>query len=475
MKTLNAQLVASSLAVLVLTGTIGIAQAQLLSAYDGDEPGLRSWVTEVDNGTFVGGPFSAGEALASDQSTGRVFQSSGSRILTLELVGDNEFRTVTNVPATYPTEGKNFRGIQSLAYGNDRLYAYNLQRTASIDPPSGLYEINESTGEATLLLPGETLPIPDGGFFSGMTFDPNDRILYILIRTGLANDESGYSIHSLHPDTGHTELVVQFAYSQFNSAFDGLAFGEGRLFITAGNRGDMAVFETVGGRFDETLPSPRRFGNGPGGSTFASFLQRFIDGPGGVLDPPRNFSAFYTNGVVRLSVASNFATNFAFNTFYRGLSPEGPFETLPSDIDSSVNTGLTYFYFATATNTSGQESEPTRTVSVSIPAAYPEAALSVKRVVARTKTNKKGRIQGRGVVTVVDGSGNPVRNVVVTASFSGDFDETASAVTNQKGRAVVKTSTRIDQSKSFSFCIESLEKAGFGYDPAGNLRTCASR
>ena len=81
---------------------------------------------------------------------------------------------------------------------------------------------------------------------------------------------------------------------------------------------------------------------------------------------------------------------------------------------------------------------------------------------------------GWAIFFVGDSNGDPVRNVVVTATFTGAFSETASAVTNRKGRAVVKTSMRIDGLEPFTVCVGSLEKVDFGYDPAGNAQTCAS-
>ena len=94
------------------------ADAQLLSAYDGDEPGPRSWVTDVENGSFVGGPLSRAEALASDESTSRIFATSGRSVTTLKLVADDDFRTVASASVT-TANGTSFGNIRRLAYGNE--------------------------------------------------------------------------------------------------------------------------------------------------------------------------------------------------------------------------------------------------------------------------------------------------------------------------------------------------------------------
>lgn len=69
---------------------------------------------------------------------------------------------------------------------------------------------------------------------------------------------------------------------------------------------------------------------------------------------------------------------------------------------------------------------------------------------------------------------SPVENVVVTGTFSGACNQTASAVTNTKGRAVVTTSTRIDSVQPFTLCVESLEHVGASCDSSNNGEICDS-
>ncbi len=456
------------------------ADAQLLSAYDGDEPGPRSWITDVTEGNFVGGPLPRAEALASDQSTNRIFASSGRSITTLELVAVDDFNTVSSAPVT-TADGTTFRSIRSLAYRNGTLYAYN-SGTASSTPPGGIYAVDASSGRASLRLEQALLPVPAGGLFSGMTVDPATNTLYVLIRdSGPSTAIRRYSIHALDPDTGASQLVVQFPENQFAASFDGLAFGNGKFYMTMGNiPRPIGVYNLATGQIEPSLPNPPRFGNGPGGATYAEFLVAFQDGPGERIPAPSGVSAFNSSAGVFVNWTAIRETNLAFVTVFRAVSPDGPFTPIAQVsgndyLDRDTERGTTYFYFLTVTDTSGRESEPSRSVNVTTPGAEPTAdTLSVDRIDARARTNRKGKMQGRGIVFVADGKGHGVSDVVVTGTFTGDFTGTVTALTNSRGRAVLKSLKRLPDATSFTICVEELKRVGFEYEESLNVSTCDS-
>ena len=83
-------------------------------------------------------------------------------------------------------------------------------------------------------------------------------------------------------------------------------------------------------------------------------------------------------------------------------------------------------------------------------------------------------MQGRAVVFVVDDAGKRVKGATVTGTFSGAYSGSRSAVTNTKGRAVVKSANRIDSVRPFAFCVDGLEAQGFPYNASANGETCDS-
>ncbi|MEM9166566.1 MAG: dockerin type I domain-containing protein [Planctomycetota bacterium] len=251
---------------------------QLVSAYDGDEPGPRSWVTDVcdlDNALdSPAGPFGGVEALAADNTTGRLFGSSGSGVTTIQALGNGEFSGLGSA-GLRDTEGRRFRDLNSLAFGRGRLFGLNFQRNAGFgDPPTGLYEIDPSTGASSLLLDEDALTFaglpcfssPSQSCLSGLAFDSDRDRLYLGVRTA-ANEQA---IISIDPDTGDSTL---FRLGQI--PFDGLAYGDGSLYLTTGS-GLISVIDVSTNALTGQFTGPRRFGNGRGGSTFLSSLA--VDG-----------------------------------------------------------------------------------------------------------------------------------------------------------------------------------------------------
>ncbi len=108
------------------------------------------------------------------------------------------------------------------------------------------------------------------------------------------------------------------------------------------------------------------------------------------------------------------------------------------------------------------------------PPAPSLSEVSVSRLVLKAQTNRKGRVQGRAVVLVVDDVGNRIEGATVTGTFSGAYTGSGSAVTNAKGRAVVKSGNRTGTVQPFAFCVDDLQVQGFRYNAAANGETCDS-
>lgn len=75
-------------------------------------------------------------------------------------------------------------------------------------------------------------------------------------------------------------------------------------------------------------------------------------------------------------------------------------------------------------------------------------------------------------VTIVDEGGQPVANATVSGTFSGDISDSASAVTDSNGVAVVKSNKTKGGISSFTFCVDNVTHATFNYDSGANVETC---
>ncbi len=66
-------------------------------------------------------------------------------------------------------------------------------------------------------------------------------------------------------------------------------------------------------------------------------------------------------------------------------------------------------------------------------------------------------------------------NATVTGQFTGNYNETCSAVTNSSGVAVIDTATAIKlKTIHFTFCVTNVTHATLTYDPNANVETCDS-
>ncbi len=83
--------------------------------------------------------------------------------------------------------------------------------------------------------------------------------------------------------------------------------------------------------------------------------------------------------------------------------------------------------------------------------------------------------RGEATVTVVDsGTGQPLAGATVQGDFSGAFSESASAVTDTSGQAVLTTGNRLPLPFSFTFTVSDVAAAGYLYLRANNVETSDS-
>ncbi|QBY04120.1 glycosyl hydrolase family protein [Thalassotalea sp. HSM 43] len=82
--------------------------------------------------------------------------------------------------------------------------------------------------------------------------------------------------------------------------------------------------------------------------------------------------------------------------------------------------------------------------------------VQVAAVVTGTIGAGRGKKFGSATVTVVDNLGNAVAGATVTGNFSGSWNESASAVTDASGVAVLQTSSSLSGGVSVNFCVSDV-------------------
>jgi len=282
-------------ALAIVAGLPAVGNAQLITAYTGDEGGDRSWFIDVETGEDVGGVLGGFQALATDPSTNRIFASSGRNldvydVISGEAVQDGSPRLVVD------QSGERVQSITSFAWGNGQLYAYH---TGLGDAPGGIYVIDIETRietdrfpqvPAELILPLSALPLPQPidfvaeGNVAGLTFDTDRGELLIGVKKyeevdGIDEGEPGPAdefenfigndILALDAATREADLVVEVPFTLGEGGFDGMAYGRDRIFLDCGAPcGNISIYNRVTGEFEQEIGAPNRFGNGSGGAAF---------------------------------------------------------------------------------------------------------------------------------------------------------------------------------------------------------------
>jgi subtilisin family serine protease len=110
----------------------------------------------------------------------------------------------------------------------------------------------------------------------------------------------------------------------------------------------------------------------------------------------------------------------------------------------------------------------------SVPPPPPPTAttLHVGSITVTTLNMGRGQKKGRAEVFIVDETGNPVANALVSGSFTGSLNESASKTTSSAGLAVLETTGTAKGGVIFTFCVESVAHPDLQYDPGSNSETC---
>ncbi len=269
MKTCVSNAWMSRIVMLAVAGITPVASAQLYSVYAPGASNPNAWFHDVTTGAFVDLNEPGADAFATDEASRRVYflaenvLGPDGQLRFQQFDSDGNLVSTSSIGFPMTPAGQELSRAESLAFGDGVLYTHNRQ--ISNDAPTGIYELSLTDATATLLFNptfgGETIII------QGLAFNEDNALLYAA-----AFDDTTFrsaSIYSIDPQTQSVSQLVP----NIGGNVDGLAYGDGRLYLVSPTGGAIRVYNLVTERFEEPFANARRFEQGPGGATFAEFLR----------------------------------------------------------------------------------------------------------------------------------------------------------------------------------------------------------
>ena len=97
----------------------------------------------------------------------------------------------------------------------------------------------------------------------------------------------------------------------------------------------------------------------------------------------------------------------------------------------------------------------------------------VESIVCGTFRGSHGNKYGKVTVTIYNNCGEPVSGAEVAGTFTGDYSEQLTEMTNSNGVAVITTSTQVKK-PLYIFCVDNVTHESLTYNPNDNIETCKS-
>ncbi|MBX9737729.1 MAG: hypothetical protein K2X32_12470 [Phycisphaerales bacterium] len=121
--------------------------------------------------------------------------------------------------------------------------------------PEGIYEINTTTGQTTLVRTFEVSPASDFTI-DGFDYDAASDKFFMADD----DDTGGRNVYSLDASNLAAPLVIVFTYPAGTTDVDGLAVGGGKVFLLSdgvqGNGGTHKIYDIASGTFDAPITTP---------------------------------------------------------------------------------------------------------------------------------------------------------------------------------------------------------------------------
>lgn len=204
------------------------------------------------------------------------------------------------------------------------------------------------------------------------------------------------------------------------------------------------------------------------------------EGSGDTTPPaaPTGLAAAAGNGTVSLDWDDNTEPDLDSYTVYRSTTQGTGYSAIAAGMtgsayaDNTVTNGTTYYYVVTASDTSGNESANSGQVSAT-PMGGSGTTMHVDSINLWTSGGKNKTAVAS--VTIVDAAGAPVANATVSGTFTGDYSETRSGVTDDTGNIQIQTIGTASGNAHFDFCVDGVTHALLTYNAVENAETCESK
>lgn len=158
--------------------------------------------------------------------------------------------------------------------------------------------------------------------------------------------------------------------------------------------------------------------------------------------------------------------------FFVNGSSIGSDSSQPYSIDWQVTEGSSGISAVATDNENA--STTSATINITGQSTGSATTMHVSSIVTGTADAGKGAKYGIATVTVNDDLGNPVEGASVSGTFSGSFNEQATAITGTDGKALLQTQASAKGSVTVELCVDDISHTGLIYDSGSNVITCTA-
>ena len=188
---------------------------------------------------------------------------------------------------------------------------------------------------------------------------------------------------------------------------------------------------------------------------------------------PSDGSTFTTGNVISIDAdASDSDGTVSQVEFFVNGSSVGVDNNAPYSVNWTVTSGNSSITAVATDN----ESATTTSAAVSVTGQNGgnPTSMHVESITTGTAGAGQGNKYGTAAVTILDDLGNPVANATVTGTFSGTFNEQASATTDANGIANLQTVATAKGNVTVDLCVDNVTHNSLTYDSNANVLTCTN-
>ena len=273
------------------------------------------------------------------------------------------------------------------------------------------------------------------------------------------HDDSGNVLHTSDPvDLISAFFDVSLPAGGYYLSIDGIGWGNPTAdppvgysdYAILGNYSVSAMTDVGGPDVTAPTPNPASFASAPVADSDTAISMTAT--PGSDVSDPVKYDFLETSG-------GEGGTNSGW-------------QDNPSYTDVGLMPATQYTYTVTMRDALGNTGAPSAPANATTAGCLP-TTVRVDSMILTTANVGQGNRIGRATVSVVDNCGDPVSDVIVSGTFTGDYAESQSAVTSGSGVSVIDTFGTDRGKVSYTFCVDGVVGGGLTY-AGDNVETCDS-